>query len=217
MAEENKAPEEEFETIKLLSEKDLYLKWKTWSVDERYEALTKQKLTVQFLKDHMDEINWYAVSVNMNLTCDILDEFSKKIKWAALCMSPNAVSDVILYNYYMYMDWPIIMSKQFLDMKLLVALSEKYRKSRSKKAKIFWNSVCKYQKLDADYVDAYKRFMNFKYISMNGNIEDEVFDKYIKYFDIPVFLKAKKIEPSILEKHSAYIQSALAEEENTNG
>ena len=209
-------PNVEVQHITMLSEEELYSKWKTWNTDEKYDALMFQKLTVQFIKDHIDEINWYAVSLNLNLNIEILDTFPDKIKWNIICTSPNKLSDTILYNYYKYIDWSLILPKQQLDIKLLVALSEIYRKSKSKKAKLFWNAIGKYQKFDVEYVDAYKRFLDFNYLSMNPHLDDQTIDKYFKNFNLIELFKTKQLTEEILIKHKGYIKNWYAEHDSNS-
>jgi hypothetical protein len=192
--------------IKILNEKELTEQWNELN---HTICCLYQKMSVKFINEHIDDIDWPSLSVNPNLTIEIIDAFPNKISWASICINKKTVSDVILYNYRTKILWGVLLPHQQLNLKLLVVLSEAFRKSRSKVAKMFWKAVSRYQKFDVDYVDTYKRFLDYNDMSYNPYLDDKTIEKYLMKLDAKILLKTRDLSDDILKKHIDYFKSFI--------
>lgn len=193
--------------IKVLTEKEMDEQWD--SLDHR-ECCLYQKMSLNFVHDHLKDIDWPSLSVNPNLTTDIIDKYPSKISWSSISINPKPVSDTILYNYRTKIYWSLLLPHQQLDTKLLVVISESFRKARMRPViKQFWKSVSRYQKFDHEYVDAYKRFLDFHEMSKNPYLDDETIEKYLLKFDAKTLLATRELSSQILSEHYNYFQSFI--------
>lgn len=202
--ESNGTPQEN--TVKILTEKEMS---KNWEKLDHHECCLYQKFSVEFLKKHEKTIDWKALTINPNLTIEILDAFPKKIDWISLCVNEKHLADTIIYNYRRNIYWQLLLPHRIMDMKLLVFLSEFYKKSRVKNMPMFWKSVSRYAKFDIDYVDEYHRKLDFKEMSYNPFLDNETIDKYYDKFDPKVLLRMRSLQPKILLKHEEYFRPYL--------
>lgn len=197
------------EKIKLMSIEEIETGWDSMTEDERNSVCAYQKLDTKFLTKHIKEVNWSLISINpATLTFEILDKFPSKISWSSICFNPKPVSESLMYNYRARMHWYLLLSHQKLSPRFLVIMSEVYRKSRAKNGKDFWDAVCRYAEIDCDYVDAYKRFINFRELSMNPNITPKTIDKYIMKLDPSLLMKSIDIPADLLLKYRDYFKNA---------
>ena len=188
--------------IKILSEDELEKKWREMSEEERNECCLYQHMSINFITKHQKTINFDLLSVNKFITFDILDKFSSRINWVNISLNGKELSDVFIAHYANKIVWNLLLMHQQLNLKLLIYLSEKYRKnSKSKQAKMFWNSVSRYQAFDVEYVDAYKRYLNFNTMSVNPHIDNITIDKYVVNFNTELLMSTHTIPEDIIQKH----------------
>ena len=184
------------------SEEELESAWDNMTKVERDNVALYQPLTINFLEKHKAEINWTNVTLNTNtLTYEVLDKFTNKISWPTICLAPHNLQEGFLYNYRHKIIWTAVLSHQRLELEFLIRMSELYRKSRAKNQRDFWDAVSRYEKIDFEYVDAYKRFINFRLLSHNPNIDAKTIDKFIGKLDITTLWKSVTIPKEVLEKH----------------
>jgi len=197
---------EDIKLVPILSEKEMHEKWDEL---DHSECCLYQKMSLDFIHKHLKDIDWDLLSINKNLSFPVIDKYPSKINWINLCMSGNILSDTLIYNYRTKMVWNLLLARQHLDLKLLIVLSEVFKKSRAKNTKMFWKSVSRFEKIDDEYVDAYKRFINFQELSKNPNITMKTIDKYILDLDLNEVLKHVTLTPELVKKHYEYIHSFI--------
>ncbi len=198
--------------IKLLSIEEIEKEWPNWNKEQRLECCQYQKLTYDFIKKHEDEVNWPAISINPQTlggedVFKILDGFPSKISWSSMCINPKPISDTILYNYRSKMLWNIVLGKQHLNLRFLIILSEVYRKTKAPNAKEFWRAVSAIEDIDDEYVDAYKRFIDFHALSGNPHITEKTIKKYLFKLDPKKLMETVKIPPEILAENRRYFEN----------
>lgn len=190
--------------IKILSEEEMY---RDWDKLDHKECCQYQAMSVQFIKDHIDDIDWNMLSINKHLTFGILEEFTNKINWVNLCMYNSKLADNVIYHFRTKMVWQLLLSHMQLNLQLLIVLSEIYRKSKAKNRNMFWKAVSRYQKFDYEYVDAYKKFIDFKELSNNPNIDEQTIEDHLMKMDVGALLANKELSPEFLARHRAYLNS----------
>ena len=194
------------------SEEELESAWENMTKEERDNVSLYQPLTINFLEKHKAEINWTNVALNTNtLTYEVLDKFSNKISWPTICLAPHNLQEGFLYHYRHKIIWTAVLSHQRLELEFLIRMSELYRKSRAKNQRDFWDAVSRYEKIDCEYVDAYKRFINFRLLSHNPNLDGETIDKFINKLDLNAVYKAVEVPKEILAKHKAKFEKVSDE------
>lgn len=198
--------------IKLLSIAEMDQFWDTLDHDE---CCLYQKMDVDFIKRHEEDINFALLSVNTHITFGILDAFEDKISWASICLNPKTLTDSLIYNYRGKMIWDLVLKNQQLNLKLLVVLSEIYKRvktSPSKENRLnFWESVSRYQNLPIDYIDSYKKYINFEYLSSNKFLTGQIIDKYIFKLNPSILLRSINIPQWVLLKHKDFFTSVAKE------
>lgn len=207
---EEEVPEED--KIKILSIEEIEKEWPNWDENERKRCCQYQLLTYDFLKKHINEVDWPAVSINPRTlggedVFKILDGFPTKISWASMCINPKPIADTILYNYRGKMLWSLVLAKQHLNIRFLIILSEVYRKSKMPNSKEFWNAVSALEEIDDEYVDAYRRFINFKNLSGNPHITEKTIRKYLYKLDPKKLIQTGKVPEDIYAEHRKYFQN----------
>lgn len=208
MEETKDTKSNEEKKIKILTEEEMDKNWKNL---DHTECCLYQKLSLDFVKKHVRDIDWSSLSVNPNLTTDIIDKYINKISWASISINEKPVSDTILYNYRTKIYWNLLMPHQILNMKVLVIISEAFRRSRAREAsRTFWKAVSRYQNIDFDYVDTYKRFLDFEAMSYNPYIDNETIDKFLVKMDANVLLKTRNLPKDLLQKHAKYLSTYVA-------
>ena len=204
---------DEGKKIKILSIEEIEKEWPNWNDEQRRECCTYQRLTLDFLKAHADEVYWPEVSINPQTMAGeewyrILDKFPNKISWISICMNSKEKTPTFLFNYRYKMYWEFVLAQQHLNINLLIDLSEIYRKSRAKNTKNFWDAVSRYEKIDDEYVEAYKRFINFTELSKNPNITPETIDKFIYRLNPSILINCVKIPKELIIKYKDYFKNA---------
>lgn len=165
------------------SESKTTINWDSLSDDEKRAACSFIRFTPEFIEAHKKDIDFNILSANPNLTLQILDKFPNDINWMTISMNGHMLTDVLLYNYYNRLYWKLIMSRKSIELRLLIALSERYRRSKAKNKQEFWSSVSRYQPVDIDYVDIYKRYIDFTELSKNKYLTADIIEKFIKQLD----------------------------------
>ena len=180
-----------------------------WDELDHKEVSYYQKMSVDFITRHNQDIDFTALSTNPFITFEILDKFSSRISWATISINGKMLSDTFLANYYNKLYWNLILSRQQLNLKLLITLSEIYRKSRANNKPDFWKAISRYQKFDADYVKSYKRFLDFSLISENPYLSEDVIDQFLAYLDIGKVLKTHTIPIHLMAKYRDIFETYL--------
>ena len=103
------------------------------------------------------------------------------------------------------------MNHQILDNLLLVQLATYYKTkgARCKNAKMFWSAISRTQPLDADFIEYFKRNINFEELSQNKYLTSDIVDKYINRLDIPLVLANIKVDEEVIKKHITKISRYL--------
>lgn len=179
---------------------------KQWDELDHKECCLYQQMDASFIEKHINDIDWHCLSVNPFLTIEILDKFKNKISWESMCLNMKIISDTVIYNYKNKMVWQLLLPHQQLNTKLLVVLSEYYRTSRCKNRKMFWKSVSRYQKIDSDYVDTYKRYLDFKEMSYNLYITENIIERYLVKFDPAILMKTRKLSHDLIQRHISFFE-----------
>ena len=195
--------------VKLLSMEEIEKEWPNWNNEQRIEACLYQKFSIEFLQKHSDEVYWPNISINaetMGQSFEVWEKFQTKLSWSTICLRKN-IADNIVFNFRNKIIWTMLLQHQRLNIKLLICLSEVYRKSRAKNSKDFWKAVSRYEVIDDEYVDAYKRFIDFKELSQNKNITPETIKKYLLRLDAKLLMKTVEIPKEILLDHREYFSN----------
>ena len=202
--------ESETEMIPLYTMEYLDEHWNELDHDLMWRS---QRFTVDFLKKHMFEIDWGLLALNVYLNFEILDEFKNVFSWATVSLNIDNYdvdfAEKIMYHYRNYIFWDIALSRTQLRLKHLIIMSELFRKSKSKAASKFWKAVSSYQKIDIEYVDAYKRFINFIRLTKNPYLTNDIIYKYADRLDIQTLVSARTIPDNILAKHENLFRAYL--------
>ena len=180
------------------------------------EVCLYQKLSVDFIKKHIKHIDFNKLSVNPFITFEILDTFSNKISWASISINGKGLSESMMYNYRNKLEWTLVLNHQQLALKFLIIMSEVMRKSRAKASKGFWRAVSRFQQVDATYVNAYKRYIDFTELSKNPYLTDDIIIKFLDRLDIPTLFKYQKLSKPILEKFQKEFRNAMHMNQPTN-
>ena len=200
---------EDQKMIKILSMKEIEDNWSKWDEEQRRECCLYQKMSIEFLSSHSKEIDWPCVSINpqtMGQSWEVWEKFHTRLSWTSICLN-KSLADNIIYNFRNKIVWNLLLSHQHLNIKLLIVLSEIYRKSRAKAAKDFWKAVSRYEKIDHEYVDAYKRFIDFEELSKNPNITPETIRKFLLRLNPKSLMKSVDIPKDILKEHIEYFSN----------
>ena len=201
---------EDVKMVKLMTENEIEAKWNDMTEEERNDCCLYQKLSVDFVTRHQKTINFKLLSINPNITFEILDKFSNRISWVSISLNGKILSDTFIANYANKIVWSLLLSHQQLNLKLLVYLSEKYRKnSRSKQARRFWDAVSRYQRFEVDYVDVYKRYLNFNLMSANPYLNDEIIDEYAVQLNPEIVLRYHTLSEEVMRKHLSLFSGYL--------
>ena len=172
-------------------------------------------MDVDFIKRHEKDINFPLLSVNKYLNFGILDEFKDKISWVSICLNPKMLTDSLIYNYRGNMLWDLVLKNQQLDLQLLIVLSEIYKRIKTSPSKEnredFWKAISRYQNLPIEYIDSYKKYINFEYLSANKYLTGAIIDKYIFKLNPSVLLRSINIPEWIMLKHKDYFTSVIKE------
>ena len=213
MSEENK----DEKLIKIMTESEIESKWNDMSKEERDECCLYQKLSIGFITKHQKSINFKLLSVNPNITFEILDKFSTRISWVNISLNGKALSDTFIAHYANKIVWSLLLAHQQLNLKLLIFLSEKYRKNyRSKQAKRFWDAISRYQRFDIEYVEAYKRYLNFHLMSANPYIDEKIIDAYAVQLNPEILLRYHTLSKELMKKHLSLFSGYLNKETKVN-
>lgn len=202
LTEENVPQQSEQKMIKLMTEKFME---KHWNDLDHKEVSLYQKMSVEFIAKHQSDIDFNLLSVNPFITFGILDRFSSRINWYNISINPKGLTNSLLFNYRNKILWNMYLSHHQLELRLLLDLSEVFRKSRAKNAKLFWSAISRYQRLDRVYLFTYRRYINFKELSKNPYLTDDIIDEFILDYDIPTLLQYHTISPGLMQKHLALL------------
>ena len=195
--------------IKVMTPEELEKNWPTMTPEQKREVWQYQKVDLAFVTRHYNEVDWPSLSINPFITVEILVNFEHRISWPSICINDKRIADEILVNFRHHMLWNVVLAKQYLDMKCLVVLSEIYRKSRDPKSKIFFKAVSRYQKIDHEYVEAYKRYIDWEELSCNKNITMQTIEKNIEKLNAKKLLSHVTIAPWVLKEHEDYFRTFL--------
>lgn len=75
--------------------------------DQNWDEICEQELTIEFMKEFNQYLNWTKVCIHQNLTTAFIDEFNEKINWLEACRHQN-LSTSIMKKYKEQMFWDII-------------------------------------------------------------------------------------------------------------
>lgn len=183
-----------------LSEDDLEKQWDNLDKDM---VAAYQKMSLTFIQKHENDIDFNILSINPFLTYEIIDKYLSKINWVNTCMNAVKLENGFIFNYRTKMVWNLLLTHQILDNLLLVQLASYYKTkgARCKNAKNFWTSVSRTQPLDCDFVEYFKRNINFEELSQNPYLSSDIVDKFINRLDIPLVLANIKIDENVVKKH----------------
>ena len=173
------------------------------------EVCLYQKLSVDFITRHLKQIDFPSLSVNPYITFEILDKFSNKISWSSISLNGKALTKAVMYNYRNKLIWTLVLSHQQLDLEFLIHMSETMRKSRSKNAKEFWKAVSRYQDIDNTYIKYYRRYIDFKELSANIRISEDVIDKFFDVLDPQIIVKHRDLSKDLLTKYRKEFDAAI--------
>lgn len=196
--------DKEVKYLPVLSEKYMEEHWDELDHDK---ICMYEKMSTDFITRHQADINFRLLSINPNITIEILDKFATRIDWMSICINGKFVSDVILYNYYNHIYWTILLAKQQLDLKLLIALCEKYRKSRAKNRDDFWKAISRYQDIDIEFVEIYKRYIKFNLLALNPYLTEDIMDKYVTEFNPKLLFTHHTLSKEFLEKYRSLFKA----------
>jgi hypothetical protein len=70
--------------------------------------------------------------------------------------------------------------------------------------------------VDATYVNAYKRYIDFTELSKNPYLTDDIIIKFLDRLDIPTLFKYQKLSKPILEKFQKEFRNAMHMNQPTN-
>lgn len=191
-----------------LSEEELE---KQWDKLDKDVVSACQKMSLEFITKHERDIEFNLLSVNPYLTYDIIDKYLTKINWINLCMAGGQITNGFIFNYRTKMVWNLLLNHQILDNLLLVQLATYYKTkgARCKNAKMFWSAISRTQPLDADFIEYFKRNINFEELSQNKYLTSDIVDKYINRLDIPLVLANIKVDEEVIKKHITKISRYL--------
>lgn len=133
-----------------------------WNICQRDD------LTMEFVREYANYINWYSLSKNENFEVDedFLDEFKDKINWKSFTRYSKSMNEHIARKYKDLIDWDAISYKKYLSDDFIEEFAHrinwrvlwKYRKVdedflRRFKSYIIWTIVCYQQKLSIEFVE----------------------------------------------------------------
>lgn len=178
---------------------------KHWNELDHKEVSLYQKMSVEFIAKHQADIDFNLLSVNQFITFGILDRFSSRLNWMNISLNPKGLTNSMLFNYRNKIFWGLYLSHHQLELRLLLDLSEVFRKSRAKNAKVFWQGISRYQRLDSVYLYTYKRYIDFKELSKNPYLSEKVIDEFILDLDPTLLVQYHSFSPALLNKHIALL------------
>lgn len=192
---------DEGKKIKVMTIEEIEKAWPTATPEEKNDILMYQNLTLDFITAHQSEIDFRLLSVGISLTEDVIDRFPKRVSWVNICGNGKPLSNRIMAKFINKIIWTLLLSHQQLDLEFLIRASEHMRKARYANKKDFWKAVSRYQEMDVVYVDNYKRLLDFKLMSVNPNISEEVLDKYLHHMDISMVIKSRELSDKFVSRY----------------
>lgn len=193
--------------IPLLSEKYMEEHWDELDKDE---VSLYQPMSIRFLLKYADEINWKLYSVNSHITMDAIEYFTDRISWVNFCINGKLLNESVIYNYRDHMIWSIVLNKQQLGLRLLIVLSELYRKNPTgEKEQDFWKAVSRYQDFDIEYAAEYGQYIDWKIASSNTLLNELVLQGFLQKLDLRQVISTRKLSEDFLYKNGNIIKEKL--------
>lgn len=178
---------------------------KHWNELDHDEVSLYQKMSAEFIARHQADINFDLLSVNPFITFGILDRFSSRINWMNISLNPKGLTNSMLFNYRNKIYWNLYLSHHQLELRLLLDLSEVFRKSRARNSKSFFRSVSRYQRIESVYIFTYKRYIDFVELSKNPYLTEELIDTFILELDTATLVRYNTFSPATIQKHMALL------------
>jgi hypothetical protein len=189
--------------VRFFSEKNLEKIWPTLSPEDKSDACLYQKMSIEFIKRHADEIDFNKLSTNPNITFGIMEAFADRISWKTICINSKKLSDSFLYNFRLRIDWEAYLQFHQLEAEILVHLAEAFRKSTARDAKKkFWKALSKFQEMDTAFIKAYMRYLDFDMLSVNTHIPESVLQDVLEYLNFTLLLSRTDLSDDFLKKNA---------------
>lgn len=151
-----------------------------WNVSSRSD------LTMEFVREYQNSINWYALSKNEAFKCDInfLDEFKDKIHWKEFTRYSETMNEEVARHFIDVIDWSSISYKKYLSDEFIAEYADKikwgillkYRRvgddflnkfAHLINDEVLWDMIAKNQKITLDFVKIHKDKLKYMFLAMN--------------------------------------------------
>lgn len=118
----------------------------------------RDDLTMDFVREHADYINWYALSKNESFEVDedFLDEFKDKIIWKNITRYSKSMNEHFARKFKDLIDWNAISYKKFLSDKFIEDYAHR----------INWRVLWKYRKVEEDFLRKFKSYIVWEIVCL---------------------------------------------------
>lgn len=151
-----------------------------WNIGQRDD------LTMEFVREYADYINWYSLSKNSWFEMDeqFIEEFQDRFNWRSLARFSPCMNEQLIEKHLDKIDWASISFKKYLSDEFIMKYAGeiiwsvlfKYRQVDEEWLEKFaniitehnaWDAVCQFQKLSPEFVKKHNDKMNYLFLSNN--------------------------------------------------
>lgn len=196
-------------------------------IDVPWDVISALNLSEEFIRDHIDKINWSVISQVREYSLEFYDTWSEHIDWESVSRVKN-LSSKLVEKYADELSWDLVVENTQLSTGHLYHFEKRIDWKKASKYQVLihtiidrkhtlldWELVCAYQKLSFEtvvkFMKQYK--LNFETIFLTSTFSPEEVGKFINIFKfgenreysdqgMRTILNQKGLEPEMYIRHA---------------
>lgn len=150
-----------------------------------------QILTVEFIRKHIYELDWFNVSQHQILTDEMIREFDVYLDWLVVSTCQK-ISLAIAREYAHVLDWRPLCQYQVLSEELMIEFADY----------LDWNKVSKYQSLTEPFIDHFANKIVWEELNWEGVAKAGVLSlPFLHTFQTQLLPYREHVDAHLLVKH----------------